>query len=110
MTVTRWAFSYLPSADAPSSRRGRNRGSDDGPEQAVYAGWHTPAEAVHDASLYRIFQVEAAAIEDHGTTTDGVVLNDELTREVYARTIRSRFSVRGRIPTSSSGSWATRRP
>jgi hypothetical protein len=69
----------------------RDHDSDDGPGQAVYAGWHKPAEVVHDASLYRMFQVEAAAIEDRGGRIDRVVLDDELKREVYARTNRSRF-------------------
>jgi len=33
----------------------RYRDPDDGPEQAVYSGWHKPAEVIHDASLYRMF-------------------------------------------------------
>jgi hypothetical protein len=69
----------------------RDRDPDEGPGQAVYAGWHKPAEVIHDASLYRMFQVEAAAIEDRGGRIDRVVLDDELKREVYARTNRSRF-------------------
>jgi hypothetical protein len=69
----------------------QDRDPDDGPGQTVYAGWHKPAEVVHDASLYRMFQVEAAAIEDRGGRIDRVVLDDELKREVYARAHRSRL-------------------
>ena len=69
----------------------RYRDPDDGPAQAVYSGWHKPAEVIHDASLYRMFQVEAAAIEDRGGRIDRVVLDDELKRDVYARANRSRF-------------------
>ncbi len=69
----------------------RDRDPDDGPGQAVCAGWHKPAEVIHDASLYRMFQVEAAAIEDRGGRIDRVALDDELKREVYARANRSRF-------------------
>jgi len=70
----------------------RDREPEDGPTQAVYAGWHKPAEVVHDASIYRMFQVEAAAIEDRGRRIDRVVLDDELKREVYAAAHRSRFA------------------
>jgi hypothetical protein len=68
-----------------------DRDPDEGPGQAVYTGWHKPAEVTHDASLYRMFQVEAAAIEDRGGRIDRVVLDDELKRDVYARTNGSRF-------------------
>jgi hypothetical protein len=33
-----------------------DREQEDGPAQAVYAGWHKPAEVVHDASIYRTFE------------------------------------------------------
>jgi hypothetical protein len=51
--------------------------------QAVYSGWRKPAELIHDASLYRMYQVEAAAIEAAGGRIERVVLDDELKREVY---------------------------
>jgi hypothetical protein len=69
-----------------------DREPEDGPTQAVYAGWHKPAEVVHDACICRMFQVEAAAIEDRGGRIDRVVLDDELKREVYASAHRSRFA------------------
>jgi hypothetical protein len=69
-----------------------DREREDGHAQAVYAGWHKPAEVVHDASIYRMFQVEAAAIEDRGGRIDRVVLDDELKHEVYATAHRSRFA------------------
>jgi len=57
--------------------------------QAVHAGWSKPRELVHDASLYRMYQVEAAAIEAHGGVIRRVVLDEELKREVYAHANRA---------------------
>jgi hypothetical protein len=51
--------------------------------QAVYSGWRKPAELIHDASLYRMYQVEVAAIEARGDRVDRVILDDELKRDVY---------------------------
>lgn len=56
--------------------------------QAVYSGWSKPREIVHDASLYRMYQVEAAAIEARGGVIRRVVLDEELKREVYAQANR----------------------
>lgn len=53
----------------------RDHDPDDGPGQAIYAGWHKPAEVIHDASLYRMFQVEAAAIEDRGGRINARLVN-----------------------------------
>jgi hypothetical protein len=53
-------------------------------DHAVYHGWRKPAEIIHEASLYRMYQVEAAAIEDRGGRIDRVVLDDELKRTIYA--------------------------
>jgi hypothetical protein len=56
--------------------------------QAVHHGWSKPREIIHDASLYRMYQVEAAAIEARGGVIQRVVLDDELKREVFARANR----------------------
>jgi hypothetical protein len=48
------------------------------------AGWHKVAEVVHDASVFRMYQVEAARIEAAGGVVQRVVLGDELTRQCYA--------------------------
>jgi hypothetical protein len=58
------------------------------PHQAVYGGWRKPAEVIHDASLYRMYQVEAASIEARGGRIERVVLDDELKRDVYGRANR----------------------
>ena len=53
----------------------RSRAEDEGrSEQAVHAGWRKPAELIRDASLYWMYQVEAAAIEDRGGRIERVVL------------------------------------
>ena len=57
--------------------------------QAVHAGWSKPRELVHDASLYRMYQVEAAAVEARGGVVRRVLLDEELKREVYARANRA---------------------
>jgi hypothetical protein len=68
--------------------------------QAVSCGWKKPAETVHDASLYRMYQIEAAAIEARGGHIERVVLDDELKREVYA------LANRGRTDSPEAGSLA----
>jgi hypothetical protein len=73
----------------------------DGPaRQAVSGGWKRPAEILHDASLYRMYQVEAAAIEARGGHIERIVLDDELKREVYA------LANRGRTDSPEAGSLA----
>jgi len=56
--------------------------------RAVHAGWSKPRELVHDASLYRMYQVEAAAIEARGGVVRRVVLDEELKREAYGHANR----------------------
>ena len=56
------------------------------PVPAVASGWRKVAEVVHDASLFRVYQVEAARIEVDGGVVRGVVLGDELKRQCYAAT------------------------
>jgi hypothetical protein len=50
----------------------------------VSSGWQKVAEVVHDASVFRMYQVEAGRIEAAGGTVQRVVLGDELKRECYA--------------------------
>jgi hypothetical protein len=57
-------------------------------DQAVHHGWSNPREIIHDASVYRMCQVEAAVIEARGGVIQRVVLDDELKREVFARANR----------------------
>jgi hypothetical protein len=52
--------------------------------QAVFSGWRKVSEVVHDASVYRMYQVEAARIEADGGAIQRVVLGDELKRQCYA--------------------------
>jgi hypothetical protein len=53
-------------------------------EQAVCSGWRKVSEVVHDASVYRMYQVEAARIEADGGVIRRIVLGDELKRQCYA--------------------------
>jgi hypothetical protein len=53
--------------------------------QMIHAGWRKPSEVVHDASLYRMYQVEAAHLERQGTSVTRVVLGDELKRDYLRR-------------------------
>jgi hypothetical protein len=62
-----------------SSRRDRDR------EDTVHAGIRKRSDLIHNASLYRMYQVEAAAIERSGGTIRRVDLEDDLKREVYHR-------------------------
>ncbi len=55
------------------------------PEPVVHAGFRKHSDLVHNASLYRVYQVEAAAIEHRGGTIRRVDLEDDLKREVYQR-------------------------
>lgn len=52
--------------------------------QALYTGFVKPREMVHDAALYRMFQVEAARIEKEGGQVRRVVLDFELKKKAYA--------------------------
>lgn len=54
-------------------------------EDVVHAGFRKHADLVHNASLHRMYQVEAAAIEHRGGTIHRVELEDDLKREVYQR-------------------------
>jgi hypothetical protein len=51
----------------------------------VHAGFRKRSDLIHNASLYRMYQVEAAAIEHRGGTIRRVDLEDDLKREVYHR-------------------------
>ena len=52
--------------------------------QSVAFGWRKVSEVVHDASLFRMYQVEAARIEADGGVIQRVVLGDDLKRQCYA--------------------------
>jgi hypothetical protein len=67
--------------------------------QAVHHGWSNPREIIHDASIYRMYQVEATAIESRGGVIQRVVLDDELKREVFARANRPTALTADALPT-----------
>jgi hypothetical protein len=52
--------------------------------QAIYAGFVKPAEASHDASVYRMYEAEAKEIESRGGTVRRVVLDFEFKKKIYA--------------------------
>lgn len=52
--------------------------------QAVYAGFVKPAEVSHDASIYRMYEAEAAQIEARGGSIRRVLLDFEFKKEIYA--------------------------
>jgi len=52
--------------------------------QAIYAGFVKPAEASHDASIYRMYQAEAREIEGRGGAIRRVVLDFEFKKKIYA--------------------------
>jgi hypothetical protein len=68
-------------ADLLEAQRSRD---EDERDQVVYHGWRKPAEIIHDASLYRMYEVEAAAIEERGGRVMRVVLDDELKQTIYS--------------------------
>ena len=68
----------------------RNRGEADDPNQAVYAGFVKPREIHHDASLYRVYQIEASRIEQEGGHVHRVVLDYELKKRVYSPLAKAR--------------------
>jgi hypothetical protein len=51
--------------------------------QALYAGFVKPAEVSHDASIYRMYEAEAAQIEAAGGRLDRVVLDFEFKKKIY---------------------------
>jgi hypothetical protein len=52
--------------------------------QSIYAGFVKPAEASHDASVYRMYEAEAKQIQSRGGTIRRVVLDFEFKRKLYA--------------------------
>ena len=52
------------------------------PDQITYSGFVKPREANHDADLYRLYQKEAAKIENKGGRVRRVVLDCEIKRKV----------------------------
>jgi len=55
-----------------------------GTNQALYAGFVKPAEASHDASVYAMYEAEAARLTDGGNIVRRVVLDFDFKRAVYA--------------------------
>jgi len=53
----------------------------DGRHQRYHAGFVKPREVAHDAQAYRLYQAEAARIEDAGGRVSRVVLDYELKRD-----------------------------
>jgi hypothetical protein len=53
----------------------------DGRHQRYHAGFVKPREVAHDAQAYRLYQAEAARIEDTGGRVSRVVLDYELKRD-----------------------------
>jgi len=53
-------------------------------QQAVYAGFVKPSEVSHDASIYKMFEAEAAGIEAAGGRVDRVVLDFEFKKKIYS--------------------------
>ena len=51
-------------------------------DQAVYHGFMQPKEANHDADLYRLYQKEAARIENEGGKNIRVILDYELKQKI----------------------------
>jgi hypothetical protein len=77
------------------TRRGKNilkrstNGATDS-SQAIYTGFVKPREVVHDATLYRMFQVEAARIEQDGGHVRSVILDYELKERAYSPLAKAR--------------------
>ena len=54
------------------------------PGQQVYSGFVKEREVQHDAAIYRMFQAEAARIEQRGGRIRRVILDYELKQKVYS--------------------------
>jgi len=52
--------------------------------QAVYAGFVKPSEVSHDASIYKMYEAEAAQIEAAGGQVSRVVLDFEFKKKIYS--------------------------
>lgn len=68
----------------------RSDGEADDSGQAIYVGFVKPREILHDATLYRMYQVEAARIERDGGRVRRIVLDYELKRRVYSPLAKAR--------------------
>jgi hypothetical protein len=65
--------------------------------QAVYDGFVKPREANHDADLYRLYQKEAARIEQKGGRNLRVILDYELKRKINREIARLGTDARSEI-------------
>jgi hypothetical protein len=52
-------------------------------KQRLYSGFVKPAEALHDASIYRMYQIEAQRIHQEGGRIRRVVLDYELKERIF---------------------------
>jgi hypothetical protein len=87
---TRIPIDGLPTAVVVLTREGKalldahQPTREDGHHQRYHAGLVKPRELGHDAQLYRMYQAEAARIEDDGGRVTRVVLDYEWKREYQA--------------------------
>jgi DNA-binding PadR family transcriptional regulator len=87
ITRTRIVIEGRPTAVVALTRAGKavleahEPAREDGREQRYHAGLVKPRELAHDAQLYRLYQIEAARIEDEGGRVSRVVLDYELKHE-----------------------------
>jgi hypothetical protein len=66
------------------TRRGKRALEQIGEQGTLYAGFVKPAEMVHDATIYRMYQAEAARIAKEGGQFRRITLDYELKRSVYS--------------------------
>lgn len=84
---TRVSIGGRPTAVVVLTREGKalleahQQSREDGREQRYHAGLVKPRELSHDAQLYRLYQAEAARIEEDGGHVTRVVLDYELKHE-----------------------------
>jgi DNA-binding PadR family transcriptional regulator len=84
---TRVSIGGRPTAVVVLTREGKalleahQQTREDGREQRYHAGLVKPRELSHDAQLYRLYQAEAARIEEDGGQVTRVVLDYELKHE-----------------------------
>lgn len=66
------------------TRHGKSVLEQHGEQGTFYSGFVKPAEMVHDAAIYRMYQAEAARIAKEGGQIRRVTLDYELKRNVYS--------------------------
>ncbi len=66
------------------TRRGERVLEGSGEQGIFYSGFVKPAEMIHDATIYRMYQAEAARIAKEGGQIRRISLDYELKRKVYS--------------------------